>query len=334
MGFDIRVLEGIFCMDLGKLSRVELRSMWKHEAQNFTQWLARQENLEILGEEIGVDIKLIQPEAKVGSFSLDILAEETNTGNKIIIENQLETTDHTHLGQLITYASGVNAQMIIWIVNDAREEHQRAVEWLNEHTDDNLNFFLVRMELWKIDNSSPAPKFHVLEQPNEWAKAVRSTTSTGELTETKVKQLEFWNQFKEYIKSSGSKLRVQKASPQHWLNISIGTSHAHITLTVNTREEYVGCEVYIDTKSRDPKWIFNELYKSKEAIEAEIGQPIEWKELMDRKVSRILMTRPANLDDEKQWQIYFKWMKEMAEKFHKIFGERINKIALTSEGHN
>src|SRR3989339_1963783 len=177
---------------LGKLKKVELREAWKHEASNFTQWLAQEENLALLGDEIGFDIKLLQTEAAVGSFSVDILAEEENTGRKIIIENQLEVTNHDHLGKIITYASGYDAEIIIWIVEDVRDEHQKAIEWLNEHTDENINFFLIKIELWQIEGSNPAPKFEIIVAPNEWAKAIKQSGATGELTDTKIQQLDFW----------------------------------------------------------------------------------------------------------------------------------------------
>ena len=147
-------------MKLGKLTRVDLREYWKHEALDFTRWLAEPENIELLADEIGIGIQITQTEASVGRFNVDILAEEENTGRKIIIENQLEMTDHTHLGQLITYAAGLDAEFVVWIVRDVREEHQQAVDWLNEHTDEGINFFLVAIELWRIADSSPCAEIH------------------------------------------------------------------------------------------------------------------------------------------------------------------------------
>ena len=176
---------------LGKLKKIELREAWKHEASHFTQWLAQAENLRLLGDEIGFDIKLVQTEAEVGSFNVDILAEEENTGRKIIIENQLEVTNHDHLGKIITYASGYDAQVIVWVAKDVREEHRQAIDWLNEHTDDAIEFYLVQIELWQIEDSPYAPKFEIISKPNDWTKAVRSSTDTSQLTDTKVKQLEF-----------------------------------------------------------------------------------------------------------------------------------------------
>ena len=191
---------------LSKLTKLDLREVWKHEALDFTNWLAEKENLEALSDAVGVDIKLIQTEASVGKFNVDILAEEDLTGRKIIIENQLEATDHDHLGKIITYASGHNAEIIIWIVKDTRDEHQKAIEWLNDHTDEDISFFLIRIELWKIDDSKPAPKFEIVVSPNEWAKAIKSTPVNKDLTDTKLQQLDFWDKFKNFFKKSSNTL--------------------------------------------------------------------------------------------------------------------------------
>jgi RecB family endonuclease NucS len=116
-------------MKIAKLDKVDLRELWRHEALDFTKWLAEPDNLELLSDEIGIGIELVQTEANVGRYNVDILAQEENTGKKIIIENQLESTDHAHLGQLITYAAGLEAEYIIWLVREARDEHQQAVDW-------------------------------------------------------------------------------------------------------------------------------------------------------------------------------------------------------------
>lgn len=305
--------------NLGKLKKVELREAWKHEASNFTQWLAQEENLALLGDEIGFDIKLLQTEAAVGSFSVDILAEEENTGRKIIIENQLEVTNHDHLGKIITYASGYDASIIVWVVKDAREEHRQAIDWLNEHTDENIEFYLMQIELWQIENSPYAPKFEIVSKPNDWTKAVRSSTDTNELTDTKVKQLEFWTQFKEYAKKRQTKLHLQKSYPQHWTNISIGSSGAHISLTINSREASFGTELYIP----DDKELYQKLLTNKDKIESELSEKPEWMELPAKKASRIRILTSGNFDDPTKWEDTFEWLLNEAEKFHKVFPKYI-----------
>lgn len=302
--------------NLSKLNKVELRNVWGHETIDFTNWLAQKENLDALSEEIGVDIKLIKTEANVGKFSMDILAEEEASGRKIIIENQLEDTNHDHLGKIITYASGYDAEIIIWIVRSVREEHQKAIDWLNEHTDENVSFFLIKIELWQIEGSNPAPKFEIMVSPNEWAKAIKTSPGNGELTNTKLQQLEFWNKFKNYVRENDTRIRLQTPRPQHWYDVSMGSSDGYVALTLNSRENLIGCEVYI---SRN-KELFSFLQEQKEEIEKEIGETIEW---VDAAVaSRIKIKKEVEgVFDQSEAEKYFAWLYEKTVLFQKVFGK-------------
>ncbi len=308
--------------NLGKIKKVELRKAWNHEASDFTNWLAEEENLRLLSDEIGVDIKLIQTEATVGRFNVDILAEEENTGNKIVIENQLEATNHDHLGKIITYASGFDANMVVWVVKEAREEHRQAIDWLNEHTDENLAFFLIQVELWQIGDSPFAPKFEIVSKPNDWAKTVKQSVGRSKITDTKAQQLEFWEQFKAYARSHDTKLRLQKSYPQHWTNISIGSSHAHISLTLNSFDEAIRTELYIP----DNKDAYRFLEKRREEIEKELGYKVEWMELPGKKASRIKVEFPGLIENTDEWEKYFAWLQEKAEQFQKVFSKHLKKF--------
>lgn len=161
-------------INLGKLKEIkDLRKVWPHEALDFTPWLAEEDNLALLADAVGLEITLDETESSVGDFNVDIYATETGTDKRIIIENQLEDTNHDHLGKLITYASGKSASSVIWVVKRAREEHRAAIEWLNNHTDEDIAFFLVEIKLFRIDNSDIAVKFDVVEKPNDWAKEIK-----------------------------------------------------------------------------------------------------------------------------------------------------------------
>ena len=291
---------------LGKLKKIDLREAWKHEALDFTQWLAEDENLALLSEEIGVDINLIETEANVGSFNVDILAEDSN-GRKIVIENQLESTNHDHLGKIITYASGYNAEIIIWIVKDVRNEHKQAIDWLNEHTDEKINFFAIKLELWQIDCSPYAPKFQIISKPNEWAKIMKAPISS--LTERKLKLLDFWTALNEYLNNKNSEINPQKPSSDHWNNISVGTSKAHISLTALAKEKKIGCEFYIP----DNKELYFYLVEHKEEIEQIFGQELYWQELKGKKASRISISRDNfNLYEDNDWEKDFAWFENNA----------------------
>ena len=308
--------------NLGELKKVDLRKAWNHEANDFTTWLAQEENLSLLSDEVGTDIKLIQTEASVGKFNVDILAEEENTGRKIVIENQLDVTNHDHLGKIITYASGYNAEIIIWIVEDVRDEHKQAIDWLNDHTDEDVNFFAIKMELWQIGDSPFAPKFQIISRPNDWAKTIKKSVGQTELTDTKILQLEFWNKFKEFAQNKSTKLRLRKTSPQHWYDISLGVSEAHMSLTVNIRECLLGCEIYIP----DSKKIFFELIKNKDKIENGLEEKLKWMELPNKKASRIKLSKEGDINNTDNWDNYFDWFVVEAEKFQRVFPGYIKKI--------
>jgi hypothetical protein len=304
-------------MKLSKLEKVNLREVWKHEALDFTNWLAQSENLELLSDEIGIDLSLVQTEASVGKFNLDILAEETITGRKVVIENQLEATDHDHLGKLITYASGLDAEIIIWIVKSVRDEHKQAVDWLNEHTDSNINIFAIQMEVWKIADSPCAPKFHVVAEPNDWAKAVKKAAVHGELSDLNMLQLEFWTKFKEFVQGENAGMSLRKAYPQHWYEISFGFSGAHISLTVNSKSEQMACEIYIS----DSKELFTFLHEYKLLIEGELSEKLAWEELPSKKASRIILIMEADIYQQGNWMEYHIWMLKKVISFQRVFGK-------------
>jgi len=301
-------------MKLGRIERVELREIWKHEATNFTKWLAKPENLDLLSEEIDIELSLIDTEYNVGRFNVDIYAEELSADRKVIIENQLERTDHDHLGKLITYASGLDAEVIIWIVKEVLEEHQQAINWLNENTDEKINFFVIRMEVWKIGSSEPAPKFHIISKPNNWTKSVKQSVQKSALTETKLLQLKFWDNFKQYATENNLNLRLRKTGPQHWYDLSFGRTDCYITLTVNSQKKELACEIYISNS----KETFVQFYNNREEIDTVINE-LEWMELPTKKASRIKKKTKGDLSKETKWIEYFEWLGATAVQFQETF---------------
>ncbi len=301
-------------MKLGRIEQVELRQVWKHEATNFTKWLAKPENLDLLSEEIDIELSLIDTEYNVGRFNVDIFAEEASADRKVIIENQLERTDHDHLGKLITYASGLDAEIIIWIVKNVLEEHQQAIDWLNENTDEKINFFAIRMEVWKIGDSEPAPKFHVISKPNNWTKSVKQSVQKSVLTETKLLQLKFWNMFKEYATKENLNLRLRKTSPQHWYDLSFGRTDCHISLTINSQKNELACEIYIPNSIET----FKSFYRNKTEIDSTI-KGLEWMELPTKKASRIKKKTKGDFTKETKWEEYFNWLTLTALSFQDTF---------------
>jgi len=301
-------------MKLGRIQQVPLREIWKHEATNFTNWLALPDNMTLLSDEIEIELSLLETERNVGRFSVDIYAEDVATNRKVIIENQLERTDHDHLGKLITYASGLDAEIIIWIVKNALDEHQQAIDWLNDNTDERINFFIIRMEVWRIGDSMPAPKFHIVAQPNDWAKSVKQSIKQGGLTPTKVLQLKFWDEFKQFVQDNEIPIKLRKTSARHWYDISLGRSDAHLSLTVNSQKNEIACEVYIPNEQE----LFENYSKHKVEIEANLGSLL-WMELSNKKASRIKKTTTGDFTKVDQWSQYFKWMSDTAIAFQNTF---------------
>lgn len=308
-------------MKLGKLEQIlDLRSIWKHEAKDFTPWLAKEENLTALSDAIGIDLELEETESNVGDFSVDLFATEADTGRKVVIENQLEETNHDHLGKIITYASGKDAEVIIWIVKKARDEHKRAIEWLNQHTDEQSAFFLVEIELWKIDNSDPAPKFNVVERPNDWAKVMKNPTKT--LTQSM--QIQFWQMFIDNWDTNvkfGKTFKKRKVHPQSWYDLSIGSSEYHICMEVHFQKNDVTVGLYIN----DNKELFEKFKMKKDEIQLMFKQTVEWRDA--KKASRILVTKSHNLDNSDNWLSAISWLYEMCLTFKSVsqlYGKEMN----------
>jgi hypothetical protein len=296
-------------------------------ARDFTPWLANEDNIEILAETLGIEIEVENTEVSVGSFKADIVAKELNTNRTIIIENQLEKTNHTHLGQIITYASGLEANIIIWVCDKVTEEHRNAIDWLNEITQEEISFFAVEIELWKINDSLPAPKFNIICRPNDWAKTIKSSSTTSnELTNTKMLQLKFWNALKEYMVEHNTFLKLQTPRAQHWYLISIGRSKFSISLTVHTRNSKIASEIYI--RGEDAKNAFSQLIAQKNEIEKEFGGALDWQELPEGQDCRIRVVSDGNIANESAWNKCFEWFQITSEKLHRVFSIKIKNLKL------
>ena len=271
-------------MKLGKLEEVDIRELWKHEQYDFSEWLSKEENIELLNDEIGLTLTDIQKEVFVGTYRCDLVAKDETTGIKVIIENQLEATNHDHLGKIITYASGLDANVVIWIVKEAREEHRSAIEWLNNKTTNELSFFLMEIRAYKIGDSLPAPKFVVVEKPNDFVKTAKASIDNGELNKTQIDRLNFCNQFREVLISRNKPFNVGKPSTNHWNDVALGTSEANISITLVNKINSIGIEVYI----RENKNLFDKLFTVSEEIENELGFSMEWMRLNHKKASRVI----------------------------------------------
>ncbi len=303
---------------LSKLERVPLREAWKHEANDFTPWLAEEENLNTLADALGLaDLELVATEHWVGEFKLDILC--TSGDDQVIIENQLEKTNHTHLGQILTYAAGTGAKKVIWVAESFRPEHVAALEFLNQNTTEELSFFAVEVELWRIGDSPFAPKFEVVAKPNEWAKSGREQTkAAANATPTKQLQLKLWHALVDVLAQRAPNIRPQTPRPQHWLNIAIGRAGFKIAPTASHKDDRLGVEVYIF--HNESKKMYEALLSQKPSIEQALGFELDWQELPDAHACRIATWRQDSpIEDEAQWGAYLDWFVQRIVKINAVF---------------
>lgn len=304
-------------VSLGKLEEIkDLRTVWPHEALDFTPWLAKEENIRLLGDTIGLDLHVEETESSVGRFNVDIFATEMGSERKVIIENQLEDTNHTHLGQTITYAAGKSAEVIVWVVKHALEEHRAAIEWLNNHTDENISFFLCEIKLFRIGNSEPAVKFEVVEEPNGWTKVLRKIQTANE---TEQQRLEYWSALKDYAFQNelfAKNFKCGEPNVYNWMGFSLGASSYHLcVLHIKARNELI-----VELRIPNDKDLFHIFLRSKDAIEAEVGMNFQWLEMPDKKASRILITQEnVKLEDRNLWTTQFDWVMDVMLKMKKTF---------------
>lgn len=312
---------------LGRLQRVELRHVWNSEARDFTPWLAREDNLALLGNTLGIELELEAVEESVGPFRADILCKDALSDRWVLIENQLERTDHTHLGQLLTYAAGLDAVTIVWVAARAAEEHRAAIDWLNEITESRVGFFLIEVELWRIDDSPAAPKFNIVSQPNDWSRSTsgaKKAIESGSMSESKRMLVDYWTAFEAHLGETSKRVRTVAPLPQNWLVHSLGKSGVTLNASWNRRENWVRGEVYLTGPlARD---FFGCLKQSQAAIEAEFGEPLTWydKAQNDR---RIWLAREfQNVTDTASWPEQHEWLAKTLDRLHQVFHERVKRL--------
>ena len=305
-------------MELGKLEKVkDLRSIWGREDTHFTSWLAEEDNLAILADEIGIEMELKGTEVPIGDFNADIVASQGDTDNIIVIENQLEKTNHDHLGKIITYASGLSAKIIIWIVKGVRDEHRQAIDWLNEHTDDNINIFLCKIELWKINDSPVAPKFQIVSSPNNWTKTMKNSVDNNNFTQNQMLRYEYWKIMSERI-DDDYPFNSRSPTKYYWYSLSIGTTLAHISLTMSTQKNEVKTKLIVKKQE-----VYDYLIKFKNEIESEIELELIWESEIDKKHSFIYLTKKCDINNKENWDEAINWQLEIASKFYDAFSDRI-----------
>ena len=315
--------------DLGKLQRVQLRDVWQHEALNFTPWLAEPDNLAALSLELGLELELVGQEVSVGPYAADIVCKDTLTGIHVLIENRLEKTDHSHLGQILTYAAGLEARTVVWIAARFTDEHRAALDWLNEITQEEWQFFGLEIELWRIGASAPAPKFNVICRPNDWSRAVREKAAKTEgSSPTQAFQLSFWSAFRDFMADKGHK--SPKPAAQSWLSFSVGRTGFSIEAVIKRSEQQLMVRLYIMCEDLPPKSVFKHLEAKKGEIHAALGFPLEWYESPEKKGSIVAITKPnCDFDNESCWPEYHAWLANKVETMGNVFRPLIKTLQTT-----
>ncbi len=312
--------------DLGLLQEVNVRDVWGDEARDFTPWLAQTENMKLLSDTIELELEPpFLTEELIGPFRADIVASEGD--GLAIIENQLGPTDHKHLGQLLVYATNREARAVIWISTKVTDEYRKVLDWLNDNTPESILFFGLEVELWRIGDSAPAPRFNVVCKPNELTKLERGRGIAGEPTETKLLQLEFWEAVRDAGKERGSPISFRKPRPQHWYSFAAGrTGFNFAMLARSTFNKGVAVELYMSGKI-DAEEAFDQLEQQKGQVEETLGA-LDWQRLPGKQACRISKSLDAEVDDRDGWPGLIDWCLREGEAFQTTFSPLIAKLDL------
>lgn len=308
----------------GTIEEKPVRKYWENEARDFTPWLAN--NIQLLGEALGLDdLEVEEREASIGSFHVDILCKY-GSGQVAIVENQLEKTDHTHLGQLLTYAAGKEAAAVIWICSGFTEEHRAALDWLNSKTGSDVHFFGVQIKVWQIGSSAPAPKFEVFCKPNEWAETVKNM---GALDDREKACFAFWSGLQQYMEKQGGRVKPKPASGKNWAVFPIGGHGFHLEAYILFPTDQIVLHL-VSNHERHATEYYRRLHAQQNEIERELktAQALTWHEFPDKHLSRITVRwKKCGSGDKNKRDALYAWMHEHLGKFHAVFYERIQNIA-------
>lgn len=313
--------------NLGNLQRLDPRSVWDSEPADFTPWLAK--HIEMLGDTLGLELELVQRESSVGDFSVDLLARDLGSNDFVVIENQLDDTDHRHLGQLLTYAAGTSAGSVVWLCRKFREEHRETVDWLNEHCRD-VDFFGIVLELLQIDDSKPAVNFRPVAFPNDWKRESQKKTESSELTDRSKRYRNFFQQLIDRLREKHNFTGARKGQPQNWYSFASGHHGFEYNVSFG-RGNSMRTGLYIDTgDGEDNLKSFDALQEEREPIETQFGDSLKWERLPDSRACRIANYRDGSIEDSnKQVEEYLDWAEAQLLKAKDVFDDYLRSLHST-----
>ncbi len=308
-------------LQIGKRERVQdVRSVWRRE-NDFSDWLITEDGIALLSEELGIEIENLTRESRPGDFPCDIVGNLLGDENHIIvIENQYGKTNHDHLGKLLTYAAVHKAMTGIWISETVSDDHRQVIDWLNENTPNNVNLYLVGLKLYRIGNSPVAPQLDVVCRPNAAVKEINSVHSQADI-EIRNWRKRMWTAIHDEIKPLRPQFRLQKASDDHWSSITLGRANFHLNMLLTPKNSSIGIDLYITVAWKITA--FEALFAQKDQIEEELGAPLQWVLLPEKKTSRVLLEvkiDPRNPANEEEVR---KWFAINVVKMHEVFKKRV-----------
>ncbi len=310
---------------LGKLMSVNLQDVWETEAGGFTPWLAA--HIGILADAIGLELENPEKEKQVGAFSADILCKDASDGSLVVVENQMGKSDHKHLGQILTYATGLHAKTVVWIAREFREEHRAALDLLNANMKEEYRFFGLEVELWKIGDSKPAPKLSVVVSPNDWSKDV-FRASKGEMSESEARWLLYWTEFAKYLDESAFHLSARKPRPSNWMNFAVGRSGVKISACWKNSGRRL--EVQLRATDQNAEAFYGLLAEEAQAIDRQIGFSLDWeagRPASGKKRAYICAGKDdADIKVKSKWKNQHQWLADTVRKFDSVFRERVKEL--------
>lgn len=320
--------------ELARLARVDLRTVWTTEAQDFTPWLAQPENLAVLSDALNMELETDGQEERVGPFRADILCRDMQDDSLVLIENQLERTDHNHLGQLLTYAAGLRTATIIWVAQTFTDEHRAALDWLNEITDERFRFFGLEIELWRIGESPAAPKFNIIAKPNEWTRATSQAAKSGNgiLTDANLQNQRFWEQLDAYLTAQNSPIKIGMQGPhfhqgRHYIKTSIRKSGLEVeAFRIATKfapQQNIHIKMTLSGDGHDDNSV-----RLQQGTQSEFVEPLQRRPTSGGKGSVLILSNDSvDPNDESDWANQVEWMANALEKFASIFPPLLQEFA-------
>lgn len=313
------------CQNLKQLTPVDLSEVWETEPQHFTPWLAREENLTLLGNTLGIELELEGKEINVGAFRADILCKNTEDDSGVIIENQLNPTDHKHVGQLLTYAAGLDACTAIWIAKTFRDEHHAMLDWLNRITGEDYRFFGVEMKVWRIEGPTCGVQFEVVSSPDGWISGVNRDTQGAANNELSEKFRRYWTGFRDYVTNNDKPINFGVPGTRSFHGFGIGRMDFRLMTWLLRRKRQIGIRLIIDGDNAEGH--FRLLEEQKDEIHKTFGETLEWNELPSSRSCRIsLYKEDTDPLDENGWTQQYEWFTTYLERFDQVFRQRIERL--------